>query len=70
MAGPRGRGFAPPDEPEKKKGIDIGATIGLINAIASKDAMSSKDADKDPPANSPRMSGFRNLGGISGRKLG
>ena len=67
MAGTRGRGFAPPD-PEPRKRIDIGSTIKLINAIAAKDAMSSDEADKDPPANSPQMSGFRNLGGISGRK--
>ncbi len=62
------RGFAPP-KAEPRKRVDIASTIQLINAIAkSGESMSAKDADKDPPANSPRMSGFNNLGGISGRK--
>ena len=51
-----------------KEGFVASFESGLASAPAPRAAMSSEEADKDPPKNSPAMSGFKNLGGISGRK--
>ena len=48
----------------------VGELGGMIGGRLSADtlAISSADADKPAPANSPAMSSFKRVGGISGRK--
>lgn len=63
--------FGPKRTTQKRKsafqrGLD--ASAAHTARVQARTAMSSAKADKDPPKNSPAMSGFRNLGGISGRK--
>ena len=63
------RGFAPQPPKEKKpreRTPDIQSVIaGITKLVSAADAKALPD-----PSNSPPMSSFKNLGGISGRKSG
>ncbi|MCK5650399.1 MAG: hypothetical protein KAJ42_03435 [Gemmatimonadetes bacterium] len=63
------RGFAPTPEAlpkPKEKTPDIQSVIaGITKLVSAADAKALPD-----PSNSPPMSSFKNLGGISGRKSG
>ena len=62
---PKGRGFAPKEPKQQKPRERTPDLIPLITKLVT--AQDAKDLPA--PAASPPMSNFKNLGGISGRKL-
>ncbi len=60
----RGRGFAPKEPKQRKPRERTPDLIPLITGLTTKEEAAALPA----PKNSPPMSNFKNLGGISGRK--